>query len=399
MLNLIKKDLKLWFTGKRIGLFLLGVLIIIVISTSWHGQSNDTDATFISIGVVDLDDSEYSRLMLSYFEESDIFTEYATIVTGSEEEIHRKFMSGELTAYLVVPPNFAQNLIDIQNIPMKAYISTEDTTRAIILKNMLLAYEKYISAVEINCVSLYEVMKDAGMSYELRQKVNVDISMDLVFTALGKTSFFEFKELNNISRIPVTTYYGFEILFLFLTYLAMIAGMDMLKERRQGVLIRLKSTGVRMSLIVLEKQLFYTGMMAVLAIVLYAVIMIRNLTVPLDLILFLILYFTLASSFFMLISAFFTKLPTFLLISNVMILFGAVLGGGLIPIIYLPPSMKELAKTMVNFWFLNLSSSMFMKETTLLPSMIVALLAVILLFLTMTSFFVQRKEGMQREDV
>ncbi|MDD5935881.1 MAG: ABC transporter permease [Clostridiales bacterium] len=380
-------------------MFLLGVLIMFVISTSWHVKKEESKDSYISIGVVDHDNSEYSKLMISYFEDSDIFTEYATVITGNEEEITNMFYEGKLTVFLVIPENFAENLINIQNVPMKAFINSEDKTRAIILKNMLNAYERYISAVEINCVSLYDLMKETGMSSELCRKVNVDISMDLVFTALGKTDFFEFCEMENVKQVPIETYYCFEILFLFLSYLAMLAGMDLLKERRQGVLVRLISCGTRITTIVLQKMLFYVSMIAVLLALLSGIALSQGGKISVGLIAFLLFYFAIASLFFMLISSFITKIPTFLLISNIMILFGAVLGGGLIPILYLPPSMKEIAMSMVNYWFLNFSTSLYSGEQKFTLTFLLFLCFTILCFTIACSVMIKRKEGMQREDV
>ncbi len=399
MLNLMKKDLKIWSLGKRKWMFLLGVLIMIVISTSWHAKNEDEKDTYITIGVVDLDNSEYSKLMISYFEESDIFTEYANVIVGSESEISEKFYQGELTMYLIVPSDFAQNLINIQNVPMQAYINSEDKTRAIILKNMLLAYERYISAVEINCVSLYELMLETGMPSELCEEVNVDISMDLVFTALGKTDFFTFNEMEDVKHVPLVTYYCFEVLFLFLSYLAMLAGMDLLKERRQGVLARLISSGTNVTTIILQKMIYYVVMIAVLLGILYGVVLSGGMKISGGLFVFILFYFAMASMFFMLISAFITKIPTFLLISNIMILFGAVLGGGLIPILYLPPSMKYLAKSMVNYWFLNFSTAIYQGDLKItLPILFIMVLFVAVLTST-SSYLIKRKEGMQREHV
>lgn len=399
MLNLMKKDLKLWFLGKRKWMFMLGVLIMIIISTSWHAKNEDEKEAYITIGVVDLDDSEYSRLMISYFEESDIFTEYAKVIVGTESEISEMFNRGELTMYLIVPEDFAQNLINIQNVPMQAFINANDKTRAIILKNMLLAYERYISAVEINCVSLYELMKETGMPSELCKEVNVDISMDLVFTALGKTDFFSFKEMENVKHVPLVTYYCFEVLFLFLSYLAMLAGMDLLKERRQGVLVRLISSGTKVTTIIVQKMIYYVAMIAVLLGLLYGVAVSRGIEVSGGLFVFLLFYFAIASMFFMLLSAFVTKIPTFLLISNIMILFGAVLGGGLIPILYLPPSMKYIAKSMVNFWFLNFSTSLYQGDMNITLPILLILVLLVVVITSITSCMIKRKEGMQREDV
>lgn len=399
MLNLMKKDLKLWFMSNRIWTFLLGVLIMLIISTSWHAKEEEKKEVYVSIGVVDLDDSAYSKLMLSYFDESKLFHEYAKVIVGSKKDIEEKFRLGELTMYLVVPENFAQNLIDIQNVPMEAYISTDDKTRAVVLKNMLEAYEKYISAVEINCVTLYEVMLEAGMSKALRQQVNVEISMDLVFTALGKADFFEVIELDDVKAVPLVTYYSFEIIFLFISYLALLAGMDLLRERRQGLLMRLISTGTKVELVVTQKLLLYTSLIGSLLGLLYLILGVRGISIYLGVFAFIILYFAFASMVFMLLSSFFTKLPTFLLISNVLILFGAVLGGGMIPIEYLPNSMITIAKATMNYWFQRSSTLLFSGHEKLSVTLVIFVLLCIVLGIFICSLLISRKEGMHREDI
>jgi ABC-2 type transport system permease protein len=117
----MKRDFKLWFKSKRIWTFLLGVLIMIIISTSWHVKEEvKEEANYISIGVVDLDDSDYSKMLLSYFNESELFAEYAKVTVGEQSEIKEKFSKGELTMYLLIPKNFVQNLIDIENVPIEA---------------------------------------------------------------------------------------------------------------------------------------------------------------------------------------------------------------------------------------------------------------------------------------
>lgn len=400
MLNLVKKDLKLWFKSKRIWTFILGVLIMVIISTSWHANKKENEGpAYVTIGVVDLDGSEYSKLMLSHFNESDLFAKYAKIIVGDRQKITRMFEQGELTMYLIVPKNFAQNLIDIQNIPMQAYISTEDKTRAIILKNMLEAYEKYISAVEINCVTLYEVMKEAGMPEALVNQVNVKISMDLVFTALGKADFFEVVELEEIDTVPIAIYYSFEILFLFISYLALLAGMDLLRDRRQGLLMRLISTGTKIWIVVTQKVLLYTVLVGSLISLLFLGIRLRGTPININYLFFLILYFSIASVFFMILGAILTKLPTFLLVSNVMILFGAILGGGMIPVSYLPEGMIKIAKATVNYWFINISTTLWSGNHTMSTAFIAMIVISILLGILLCTLIINRREGMNREDV
>jgi ABC-2 type transport system permease protein len=114
---------------------------------------------------------------------------------------------------------------------------------------------------------------------------------------------------------------------------------------------------------------------------------------------FILLYFALASVFFMLLSAFFTKLPTYLLVSNMLILFGAVIGGGMIPIRYLPKGMADVAKATVNFWFLGTSTTLYFGGETMSIAFIAMILLGIVLGVILSSLLIKRKEGMNREDV
>jgi ABC-2 type transport system permease protein len=103
--------------------------------------------------------------------------------------------------------------------------------------------------------------------------------------------------------------------------------------------------------------------------------------------------------FFMLLSAFFTKLPTFLLVSNVFILFGAVIGGGMIPLEFLPNSMIAIAKTSVNYWFLRTSTLLFSGNQKLSIMLCMTIILCIVLGIILSSLLISRKEGMHREDI
>ena len=50
-------------------------------------------------------------------------------------------------------------MIKIENTPLQILLNIEDKTKALLMKNLLEGYEKFVSAVEINCVTLYEVME------------------------------------------------------------------------------------------------------------------------------------------------------------------------------------------------------------------------------------------------
>lgn len=401
MWNLMKKDLKVWGQNKKIWMFLIAVLIIFIIGTAFYATEEPASLQAgVSIGVIDKDKSEYSTLMVSYFRDNEVFSQYVSVVVGEENEIKQKFEDGELTMYLLIPPDFAESLIYIENVPMQAVISTKDTTKAIILKNMLLGYERYISAVEINCVALYDMMQEASMPQSLIDSENIRISYDLVFTALGRESFFDYIEKQDVEGIPLRTYYTYELFFLLLSYLAVFAGMDLLLERKNGILSRLTTMGTKITTVVIAKFSLYLGLFSVSALLLHGLGQIGLFPkTNFSEIVFFILYFGIAVLVYLFLGILLRKLPNYLLISNVLIIFGAIIGAGLIPMLYLPDAMKQLAIISPNYWFLNICFTLHLSEKTLPPLFILGAVLLMILIIVCIGLVYQRREGIVREDI
>lgn len=401
MWNLIKKDLKVWGQNKKIWMFLIAVLIMFIIGTAFYATEDPASSQAgVSIGVVDKDQSEYSTLLVSYFKDNKVFSQYVSVIVGEEKEIKQKFDDGELTMYLIIPPDFAESLIYIENIPIEAIISKKDTTKAIILKNLLLGYERYISAVEINCVALYDMMQEASMPQSLIDSENVRISYDLVFTALGRESFFDYVEKQDVAGIPLRTYYTYEIFYLLLSYLAVFAGMDLLLERKNGILSRLTTTGTKIMTVVVAKFCLYLGLFTVPVLIFHGLGQTGLFPkTSLTEIVFSILYFGTTVMVFLFLGILLRKLPNYLLVSNVMILFGAIIGAGLIPMLYLPDSMKQLANLSPNYWFLNICFTLHLNDKKIPPFFIFSVAVLMLLLIFGIGIVYQRKEGIVREDI
>lgn len=401
MWNLMKKDLKVWGQNKQIWMFLIAVLIMFIIGTAFYATEEPASVKAgLSIGVIDKDKSEYSTLMVSYFKDNKVFSQYVSVIVGEEKEIKQKFDDGELTMYLLIPPNFVESLIYIENIPMQAVISKEDTTKAIILKNMLLGYERYISAVEINCVALYDMMQEASMSQNLIDSENFRISYDLIFTALGRENFFDYIEKQDVTGIPLRTYYTYEAFFLLLSYLAVFAGMDLLIERKNGIVSRLTTMGTKVTSVVLAKFILYLGLFSAPVLLFYGLGQVGLFPkTNLSEIVFSILYFGATVLVFLFLGTLLRKLPNYLLVANALILFCAIIGAGLIPLFYLPDTMKQLARLSPNYWFLNKCFTLHLNDKTLSPLFILGMVLLMLLLIVCIGSVSRRKEGMVREDI
>ena len=93
------------------------------------------------------------------------------------------------------------------------------------------------------------------------------------------------------------------------------------------------------------------------------------------------------------------KLPNYLLVSNVLIIFGAIIGAGLIPMLYLPDAMKQLAKLSPNYWFLNISFTLHLNNEAIPPLFILGVALLMFLLIVGTWIVYRRREGVVREDI
>lgn len=343
MLNTLIKEIKELFADKKIWLGILTVLIIIIIGTSYNRKKEEEALSeHLRLGVINNDDSTYSELLLSYFRGSETFSSFITVTIGEEEEVKRAFEEGELDIYIEIPKGFAQNMIEIKHLPINVTINIKDTTKAILFQNVLLSYEKFISAVEVNAVGLYEIMELEGADRELIDDTNVSASLELIFTALGKEEFFNFKEVATFPKTRISEYYLISILIMSLMYIGLYAGFKLLREVRQGTFLRIRTTRMHLYQFLLAKLLFLAAALSAAATA--AVCIICGSRPSMEIGLFSACVACFCVTMPMLLSAFFETTQRFMLVGNLLIFYFVVIGGGIIPIMFLPQDILRLSR-------------------------------------------------------
>ncbi len=349
---MFSKDIKLILHEKRT-LWLALILTAAVIAAVAFG-SKAFSSPRISMGVCDMDRSEYSVMLVSYFKENKVFNSYIDLVEGDEKGLKERFARGELDLYLVIPPDFAGNLININNVAMKAVINSSNETKAVVYKNLLESYAKYISAVEVNCQSLYELMEEEGFSREYTDRENVAVSLDLVFTALGKDAFFERTYLDRFEGISLVNYYIYSIQVLLVMYTGLFAGLSHLKERLGSVHLRLETIGRGKASFVLSKAGAFTLVFGGMLAAAFAVIgLFSELELGVLPALLAIASLFVISIAFVLISNCFKSESGYIIFANMLVLLLTIAGGGIIPVMYLPEVLAKIARLTPNYWFIR----------------------------------------------
>ena len=290
------------------------------------------------------DTSEYADLLMQYFNENEVFLHYVELIEAEEQKLEALMGQGGLDAYLVIPKNFAQSMIQMENLPIRAVVSTDNPTKALAMRHVMEAYENYIEAVEVNCTALYRKMKEEGFTVAEMDAANVEISLDLIFTALGKDDFFrqrvvETEEKETLSYAEHYLYTGvyFILLFSFLP-----AGLRVISLQKDGLLYRFKAINLNTGSVLTATGIPYLLFSSLL---LFSVCCLKG-TPERFLPAFLWIIPWLAV--FAVLGLVCADSKRYLFICSMLFVSLAVLGGSLVPEEFLPDTFREIAVRMPN---------------------------------------------------
>jgi len=240
---LLRAEAARWKKRQYIG-FLI-VLIMIMIGTICYVRKPETSSNEkIVLGLVQEDASEYADLMLQYFRENKEFLSYVELIEDSEEKLKEALRKGGMDAYLLIPEGFVSGMIQMENRPIQAVVSMKNPTKALVLRYVMEAYENYIEVVEVNCTALYRRMKEEGFSVPELEEANVEISLELIFTALGKDDLYRRRTLETEKELSLAEHYKLTAVYFVVLFLFMPSGLRIIELRQSGLSARLKSMNV-----------------------------------------------------------------------------------------------------------------------------------------------------------
>ncbi len=333
----------IWFLGMMLVVLLAGIVS--------HGikEAYTPEVTSkLTLGVANEDSSEYASLLINYFKENEAFSAHVEVIEEAENKLQQRIEESRLDAYLSIPPMFSESLMYMKHLPVKAVISLENPTKALLFQRVFEAYETYIKAVEVNCYALYEKMEDEGFSAADVNAANIDISLDLIFTALGKGEFFRVREVERIEESSLVEEYMAAGVCFALFFFLLPLGMKVQKLKQNGLIHRLKTMNVSMVAVYFSCLLPWFLPVAVLTLVLFlqggkSMVAACFGCLPLLLVAVLLLLFGVVLQ----------KKKDYLFLSSLLFVVMAVLGGSTVPVRFLPDLFAKLAVGMPNYRFVQ----------------------------------------------
>ena len=197
-------------------------------------------------------------------------------------------------------------------------------------------------------------MRAEDYDRDLIREKNIEISWDLVMTALGKDAFFEREVFDRMASLPLTDHYIYSVLILLVLYSGMLTGYAVLLERKSGVRARLVSCGISPARTIISKVLVYgTLMSAAFLAVMTVMKQFGKIEFSFGTGLFLTALIFGAGIVFSILALLIRSKNGYCFFSNMAILLMTILGGGIIPVMYLPNALSKFAQFMPGYRFIT----------------------------------------------
>lgn len=345
-MNLFYKEFKQIISNK---LFMVTWLVIVVALSFFMSidvkSSSAVEAAGAKLGISNEDTSGYSKMFIDFITQSEQFSKIVSVTVSDKDELESMFYSGKLDAYITIPDGFIRNIMNIKETPVNVKVSDADTVTALLVSNILDSYQEYVSAIQLNITGLNDCYRDLGFSEAANDMACFKVTYNLVQSVFEKTEYMDTVEIDDYNTSSVIIYFIYAAIALVIMYGSLFAGVDILKEKEYWVLNRYLITGNSKVKFILTKIFFYT-------IALYLIIFIPTSISVLTghgsfnyLMLLLYFIFILLSVSFSVFLCFVTyDLNVYALAGNMLYIVSAIIGGGIIPIMYMPDSMTGLAK-------------------------------------------------------
>lgn len=349
----------------------------------------------LKIGLIVEDKSIYAGLLADGMIGAKSFSEFVEVTRDDRATIYNAFYKGHFDAVVEMPDGFVESIMSFSYNPIVTKINYTDPLKAVLIKNILLGYEKYITSVETGVMTLYDEMEKLGYKDQTVALYNEQISYQLIFAALSRSNLFTYKEIVDVPSVASTIYYFFAILVMFLMTISVYSAIHLIREREEMCFVRLKITQVSFFSYMLSKALSTSLFISLLVFLWTTLFMIftkgtfGSSLLLLGLFLMIALFFNVSLA--MVMTAFIEREEGVILLSNVFIFINAIIGGSIIPIQMMPDALQKLAVFSPNYWMIR-TFLYFQSGYNINEGMIVAicLLVISFLFLSVTSLKFKR---------
>lgn len=380
MFLLLKKDCRQFLSRWNIWVLPIMLIISILSICCVIAKSNKADskeqASIIKIGLVMNEDSLYSDMLMEYMREDKTYSDYVSIIRLTEAEAATELSKGSIDMYVALPDGFIESMEHIEHLPVKVMISGQNEFKSSVLDLCLRSYESYVSSVEINCVALSVIMEMQGADIKTVKQANDKISLELISTALNRNSIFETVKTDDKMIPDLAEYYVRAAFIMIVMLMGLVPGLGILKEKSTNTIARWSTTPNSNAGFFYEKLILHLLCCIPLWSMMYLLLCgLLNHNITIQEIMIDAAFIIMLGGCSILLAVICRHEQDYVSVVCTGSLLLAIIGGGIIPITYLPQDMVKAAAFTPNYQYMKAITGS--NEKTALTAIIIGILCVV----------------------
>lgn len=312
-----------------------------------------------NIVVVNEDQHSLSDFLLQQIQEDENLKALLDMeVMEDAIEAEERVRNNLVVAAVVIPEGFIHSLETGTNHSVKLITNRSQPLKSHMIQSIMDSYMKSVSGGQSAVNAVWEYYKLTDMSYEERSNkidwVINDITLSVYF---ARNNVFQKSTIKGINSLSPFEFYLASGIIIFIMFSSLSGAKAIIEEKNSKIIHRIKLTGVSGFSYIIGKFLaiFSIGVLQSLFIfTVGAYFLLGGLQKDYCYILLVYLTTIFCVSTLSLLAAVIIKSRERLeSIGSIIVLFMALIGGGIIPYIYLPNFLQTLGRFTINYWSLR----------------------------------------------
>lgn len=198
----------------------------------------------IEIGIVDLDRSDETQVIMNMISESSDLGSFIVIHSMSETEAIRKIEQDQISTYITFPENFTNNLYEGKSVSLPITGNPSQVTDSYLIKEFLDSVTRLISAAQANILTINHYAKELEMDIEERHDMLFNQFVDFLLYTVGKDKMIDQEKITNHATASPIHYYSLASWFIIVIVWLLFVYNLLYKEETARIKARMKLYGV-----------------------------------------------------------------------------------------------------------------------------------------------------------
>lgn len=215
-------------------------LIVTIVITLLIPPENEP----IQIGVVDLDQSDETQMIMSIITDSSDLDEFISINSMEESEAIQKVEQDELSTYIIFPEDFTTHLYEGKSVSLPMIGNPNQATSSFLIKEFIDSITRLISTAQANILTINHYTKELEIDNEERVDILFEQFVDFLLFTMGKDRIIDQEEKTNLATSSPIHYYSLASWFIVVMVWLLLVYNFLHKEEAPRMKIRMKLYGV-----------------------------------------------------------------------------------------------------------------------------------------------------------